>query len=90
MEPGRITPKQAREARHLLGWRQLDVVAKASIAKSCVSEAEHGFTTDIMFARLRAVYEAAGVEFVEYTNGNRPTVRMKKGLKATAEAGEED
>jgi transcriptional regulator with XRE-family HTH domain len=75
MESGRISPKQARDARLLLGWRQRDVAAKASISNSCVSEAERGFTTDIMLARLRAVYESAGVEL---TNGGQPGVRMKK------------
>jgi hypothetical protein len=37
-----------------------------------------------------SAYEAAGVEFVEYTSDRRPTVRMRKGLKAAAEADKED
>ena len=39
-----------------------------------MSEAEDGLMTDVIRARLRAAYEAAGVEF---TNGGQPGVRMK-------------
>ena len=75
MEPGRITPEQARTARLLLGWRQRDAAERLSVTVSSVCEAEHGNKSDIIVARLRAAYEAAGVEF---TNGGQPGVRMRK------------
>ena len=72
--PRRITPEQARAARLLLGWTQRGAAEKVSITISSVCEAEHGRFSDITAARLRAAYEAAGVEF---TNGDQPGVRFR-------------
>jgi hypothetical protein len=43
-----------------------------------ICEAEHGDFTDATASRLKAAYEAAGVEF---TDEIKPGVRMKKGRK---------
>jgi transcriptional regulator with XRE-family HTH domain len=74
MKPRRITPEQARAARLLLGWRQRDAAERVSVTVSSVCEAEQGNKSDIIAARLRAAYEAAGVEFTE---GGQPGARMR-------------
>jgi transcriptional regulator with XRE-family HTH domain len=64
MEPLRRMPsKQALAARLLLGWTQRRAAEKVSITISSVCEAEHGDKSDVIAARLLAVYEAAGIEF---------------------------
>ena len=75
MAPPKITHKQARAARLLLGWKQRDAAQKVASATPVVSQAERGRFSDTTAARLRAAYEAAGVEF---TNGGQPGVRMRK------------
>ena len=75
MEPARrITPEQARAARLLLGWTQRGAAERVSITISSVCEAEHGNKSDVIAARLRACYEAAGIEFTV----GRIGVRMRK------------
>jgi transcriptional regulator with XRE-family HTH domain len=74
MEPGRIAAEQARAARLLLGWTQREVAERVSITISCVCEAEHGNKSDIIAARLRACYEAVGIEFTAGSIG----VRLQK------------
>ena len=75
MEPARrITPEQARAARLLLGWTQGAAAERVSITISSVCEAEHGRFSDTTASRLRACYEAAGVEF---TNDDQPGVRLR-------------
>ena len=75
MEPARrITAEQGRAARMLLRWTQCAAAERVSITTSYVCEAEHGRFSDTTASRLRACYEAAGVEF---TNDSQPGVRLR-------------
>ena len=58
-----LTPDQLRSARLLLGWTQGVAAEKLSIAVSRVCRVEHGHSSGTTAARLRATYEAAGIEF---------------------------
>ena len=70
-----ITAVQARNARKLLGWTQRHVAERISFSVTIICQAERGNLTSSILARLRSVYETAGVEF---TNGGQPGVRMRK------------
>jgi transcriptional regulator with XRE-family HTH domain len=73
-----MTPAQCRAARALLDYNQADLASKASLGLSTVVDFERSrraVSVDAV-AAMRSALEAAGVEF---TNGDRPGVRMKKG-----------
>lgn len=64
-------------ARSAVGWGVRDLAQKASVSTNTVARLERGetlkqSTVDV----LRAVLEAAGVEFIEQ-NGGGPGVRLK-------------
>src|SRR5271154_6384814 len=74
---GKISSAQMRAARALLRWSALDLakaskVGVATIRRAEVAEREIPVTT-ANEAALRRALEAAGVEF---TNGDRPGVRL--------------
>ena len=74
-----ITPTQAKAARMLLRWGNMRVCKGLSITLDTLRRAELAGdkvnpVSPAIFARLRRLYEAAGVEFV---NGERPGVWMK-------------
>ena len=67
-------------ARTAVGWGVRDLAQKASVSTNTVARLERGetlkqSTVDV----LRAVLEAAGVEFIEQ-NGGGPGVRLKAAL----------
>jgi transcriptional regulator with XRE-family HTH domain len=73
-----ITAPQLRAARGLLGWSQAETALAAKVGLSTIKNFEIGKTTPIannLIAIQRAL-EAAGVEF---TNGDQPGVRLRKG-----------
>lgn len=62
-----MTPGQARAARALLGWSQVDLAAKAGVSVSTVRNFERE-ATSLMAQNeraLRLALEAAGVAFLE-------------------------
>ena len=68
---------QCKMARSAVGWGVRDLAQKASVSTNTVARLERGetlkqSTVDV----LRAVLEAAGVEFIEQ-NGGGPGVRLK-------------
>lgn len=68
---------QCKMARTAVGWGVRDLAQKASVSTNTVARLERGetlkqSTVDV----LRAVLEAAGVEFIEQ-NGGGPGVRLK-------------
>jgi transcriptional regulator with XRE-family HTH domain len=71
-----ISAGQLRAARGLLGWSQTDLAEAAKIGRATIADFESGKREPYVrtIDELRAALEAAGVEF---TNGNRPGVRMK-------------
>jgi transcriptional regulator with XRE-family HTH domain len=73
-----MTPAQCRAARALLDYDQASLASEASLGLSTVVdfERERRVVSAKAIAAIRAALEAAGVEF---TNGVRPGVRLRKG-----------
>jgi len=73
-----LTPAQCRAARALLKWSQDELAEVSQVAKSTIAlfELEKRQPYDRTLDDLRDALEAAGVEF---TNGDQPGVRMRKG-----------
>lgn len=73
-----ISAGQLRAARGLLGWSQSDLAKAAQVGRATIADFEAGKRAP--YARtlddLGAALESAGVEF---TNGDQPGVRMRKG-----------
>jgi transcriptional regulator with XRE-family HTH domain len=72
------SPAQLRAGRALLCLSQADVAGRACLSVPTVkrAEAESGVqVSDAARAAIRAALEADGVEF---TNGDRPGVRLRK------------
>ena len=74
-----ITGSQIRAARELLGWRQAELAKRARIQAHSVESAEsslgQSFVPGQDMQAMRAVLEAAGVEF---TNGDEPGVKLRR------------
>lgn len=58
------SPTQLIAARTLLAWTRPDVAARLNRKLKLVTDAEKGTNGQENAARLRALYEAAGVEFL--------------------------
>jgi transcriptional regulator with XRE-family HTH domain len=75
-----ITSLQLRAARALLGWSQDELAANSAVSKPTIARLE--LTPGVLGGypdtreKLIGALEDAGVEF---TNGSRPGVRMRKG-----------
>ncbi|WP_426958328.1 helix-turn-helix domain-containing protein [Muricoccus radiodurans] len=72
-----MTPEQCRTARELLGWNDRDLATAAGCGAETVRVVESGASRPRAptLARLRAAFEAAGIEFMD---GDRPWVRLRK------------
>jgi transcriptional regulator with XRE-family HTH domain len=74
-----LTSELVRAARALLRWEQRQLAEASSISLPTIKrlEAKPGVLVahNSTVAALRAAFEAAGVEF---TNGDRPGVRMRQ------------
>ena len=77
-----VTSAQVRAARGLLHWSVRDLAERAGVHRNTVTNMESDRATHAptIAAMVRAL-EAAGVEF---TNGDQPGVRLRKGSKPTA------
>jgi hypothetical protein len=73
-----ITPTQCRAARALLDLTRPQLAAAACLGLSTVVDFERSrrAVSDAAIAALRATLDASGVEF---TNGDQPGVRLRKG-----------
>jgi len=71
------TPAQSRAARGLLGWSQ-QALAEAAGLRSwrTIQRFEAGERTPKALREIRTALESAGVEF---TNGDEPGVKLRKG-----------
>jgi transcriptional regulator with XRE-family HTH domain len=71
---------QIRGARGLLGWSQANLAKAAGLSEPTIKRFETGVAnvSDEAVAKMIAALEAAGVEF---TNGKRPGVRLRKSDK---------
>jgi transcriptional regulator with XRE-family HTH domain len=67
---------KVKAARDLLGWNQQDLADRIGASYGTIRrlESKAKNTPDATFARVRAAFEAAGVEFAK---GGQPGVRMK-------------
>jgi hypothetical protein len=82
-----ITAEQAKAARALLGLGAKDVCRQVAITPQTLHRAEFGRSKDgpashYVFAKLRRLYETAGVEF---TGGGQPGVRPSAVVAKTEE-----
>ena len=79
MRTGKLTGAQIRAARALLRWSAADLASASALGVNTVRRAEVADTgTSLTTANelaIRRVFEAAGVEF---TNGDKPGVRLAK------------
>jgi transcriptional regulator with XRE-family HTH domain len=76
-------PLQCRMARAALGWGIRDLAAAAKVAVDTVARFERGDELkERTIDALRSALEAAGVEF---TNGDRPGLRLTRTAAARAE-----
>ena len=76
-----VTPGQCRAARALIGWSQEQLASSSKVAKATIANFELGKRVpyDRTLDGISAALEAAGVEF---TNGEQPGVRLRKGAGA--------
>jgi transcriptional regulator with XRE-family HTH domain len=73
-----MTPAQCRAGRALLDWTQPKLAGAACLGLSTIVDFERGrrALSKPAVAAIHAALESAGVEF---TNGKRPGVRLRKG-----------
>lgn len=74
-----MTPDACVRARRLLGWKRITLAIKANLSCETVRsfELEHHLALPRTVSALRAVFEAANVEFNADERGNW-VVRLKK------------
>jgi len=77
----KVSIRQIKAARALLGWSQRDLAAAADVSIPTVKrlEAQEGPLggRDETGMKIRSALESAGVEFIE-ANGGGPGVRLRK------------
>jgi transcriptional regulator with XRE-family HTH domain len=73
-----LTPPQCRAARALIDWSQQQLADASLVGNATIRNFERGRSDpqNSTLAALQRALEAAGVEF---TNGDQPGVRMRKG-----------
>jgi DNA-binding XRE family transcriptional regulator len=73
-----ITPAQCRATRALVELDQANLAQRANLSRNVIVDFEKGRRTPTAnnLVAIQVVLEAAGVEF---TNGDRPGVRLKGG-----------
>jgi transcriptional regulator with XRE-family HTH domain len=79
----KVSVRQIKAARALLGWSQEDLAKRAGISVPTVKrlEAANGLLggREETGVKLRSALERAGIDF---TNGDQPGVRLRKTGKA--------
>jgi transcriptional regulator with XRE-family HTH domain len=72
---------QWQAARALIGWSQSDLAEKVGVARMTIKRLEGSEpVSDDIRARAQGALEAAGVEF---TNGDQPGVKLRKGVRGS-------
>jgi transcriptional regulator with XRE-family HTH domain len=73
-----MTSEQCRAARGILNWSQGKLAEEAQVGDSTVRNFEAGRSRPVAnnLTAIQRALEAAGVEF---TNGDQPGVRMRRG-----------
>ena len=82
MSDAPLTPEQVKAARELLGWSQMDVANRVGLTEWVIGFFERGerLIRARYLRRMRSIFEAAGVIFVE-ENGEGPGVRLRKRIE---------
>ena len=80
----KVSIRQVKAARALLGWSQEELAAAAEISIPTIKRLEAadgplGGRTETV-GKIRTALQVAGVEFID-ENGGGPGVRLKKPLK---------
>jgi len=72
-----LSPEQSCAARRLLNWSQVRLASRSNLSESAIRNFEVSLRVPSVdrLAAIRAALEAAGVEF---TNGERSGVRLRK------------
>ncbi len=80
-----ITPAQCLEARELLGWTRERLAPRCGLSHTGLQRFEVGvlFPKSESLASIQRALEEAGVEF---TDGDRPGVWMRKDTPASYQA----
>jgi transcriptional regulator with XRE-family HTH domain len=78
-----ITPSQCRAARGLLDWSQQDLAERAGIGIVTVRQLEAGVNAPrrATLQVVKRAFEAAGVEFLDPSNGGAGLRLTKSGCK---------
>jgi transcriptional regulator with XRE-family HTH domain len=78
MSGDELSPEQSRAARRLLNWSQVRLASRPNLSVSAIRKFEESLRAPSVdkLAAIRTALEAAGVEF---TNGEQPGVRSRKG-----------
>jgi transcriptional regulator with XRE-family HTH domain len=76
-----LLPEQSRAARRLLNWSRVRLAGRSNLRESAIRNFEESLRAPSVdkLAAIRAALEATGVEF---TNGMRPGVRLRKDAGA--------
>ena len=72
-----VTSAQLRMARAGLGWTVRTVATRAEVPRIAVMHIERGGTGEPR--AIRAIVEAFEAAGVEFTNGDAPGVKLRKG-----------
>lgn len=75
----RVTPRQVRAARGLLGWKQEDLAAKSEISPSTIQRFEDGkgYSSKTYFQIVETL-EDHGIEFIAADESRGPGVRLRR------------
>jgi predicted transcriptional regulator len=81
MARGKITVRQVKAARALLGWSQTDLADKSGVSEPTIARLE---SVDgemggrpLTSTKVRRALEVGGIEFID-ENGGGPGVRLRK------------
>ena len=82
MIEGALTPAVLFAARKLLGWKRRELAKRMSVPQPSIRtyEVDGVVIGEFDLEIAHAIFEAAGVEFVE-ENGEGPGVRLRKAAK---------
>jgi transcriptional regulator with XRE-family HTH domain len=72
-----MTPVQIKMARAAVGWGVRELAERAGITANTVTRIENG--SDAKQSTIEAIRRALESAGVEFTNGNAPGVRLRKG-----------
>lgn len=76
-----MTPAQLRAARHLANLSQVDIAEATGLSLPTIKRAESERVVSVSAEAVAAIVKALEKAGVEFTNGDRPGVRLRKGKR---------